>query len=43
MSVKTYDDLSVLSDLYKEVDPSLAYYPELPSDAVVEEDELPNE
>ena len=36
MSVKTYDNLSVLSDLYKEVDPSLAYYPELPSDAVVE-------
>ena len=36
MNVKTYDDLSILSDLYKEVDPSLAYYPELPSDAVVE-------
>ena len=36
MSVKTYDDLSVLSNLYNEIDPSLAYYPELPEDAVVE-------
>ena len=36
MSVKTYDDLSVLSDLYKEVNLALAYNPELPSDAVVE-------
>ena len=36
MSVDTYDDLSVLTKLYEEIDPSLAYYPELPEDAVVE-------
>lgn len=36
MSVETYDDLSILTNLYKEIDPSLEYTPELPDDAVVE-------
>ena len=36
MSVETYDDLSVLTNLYKDIDPSLEYTPELPDDAVVE-------
>ena len=36
MSIKTYDNLDFLSDLYAKDDASLAYSPELPSDAVVE-------
>lgn len=36
MSIKTYDNLDFLSDLYAADDESLAYHPELPSDAVVE-------
>lgn len=36
ITVETYTDLSVLSKLYEEVDPSLAYNPTLPSDAIVE-------
>lgn len=36
MSVTTYDDLSVLQDLYKDTNRDLAYEIDLPEDAVVE-------
>ena len=36
LSVQTYSNLDVLSEKYEEIDPSLGYHPELPSDAKVE-------
>lgn len=36
LSIKTYENLDFLSDLYAAIDPSLAYSPVLPEDAVVE-------